>query len=226
MLLQSFDWGCFNSLALVSLHKCCCSDGGGQESMQRRRQTGTFQGHSCERLLRAEMWKPIVLCLTTAKKHIGSTYVSASIMCMTKLEIVYGYTEYFVFPRCTVLKCSFLRQCLETECVSEPWERCLQTNMTLLSGKWNFRGVACLVTLCLQLVCIHELTKRAPDRHMKEHVLESPCIISKCGARQDHMLLTSIDPTAWKKQPSGQQHHLIQGQTPFKTELKTAWNIF
>ncbi len=55
MLLQSFDWGCFNSLALVSLHKCCCSDGGGQESMQRCRQTGTFQGHSCERLLRAEM---------------------------------------------------------------------------------------------------------------------------------------------------------------------------
>ncbi len=37
-----------------------------------------------------------------SKKHIGSTYVSASIMCMTKVEIVYGYTEYFVFPRCTV----------------------------------------------------------------------------------------------------------------------------
>ncbi len=59
-----------------------------------------------------------------------------------------------------------------------------------------------------------------PDRHMKEHVLESPCIISKCGARQDHMLLTSIDPTDWKKQPSGQQHHLIQGQTPLRRSSK------
>lgn len=40
MLLQSFYWGCFNCLALVSLHKRCCSDGGGLESMQHCRQTG------------------------------------------------------------------------------------------------------------------------------------------------------------------------------------------
>jgi len=70
------------------------------------------------------------------------------------------------------------------------------------------------------------LLNRGPDRHMKEHVLESPYIMAKCGTRQDHMILTSIDPTAWKKHQSGQQHHLIQGKTPLNTELKTAWNVF
>lgn len=96
MLVESLDWGCFNCLALVSLHKALLQRWRGA-GVHAALQTGTFQGHSCERLLRAEMWKPIVLCFTTAKGTQAIPTPQHQSCAWPKLEIVYAILSTLFF---------------------------------------------------------------------------------------------------------------------------------